>query len=82
MNREPLILKQRRNYIIIHVTDHVLKAVNEMVVFLQHMVLIRAANSHALSVSLTHFTTFSRSHADMLISHTNFFFFFLLVRGL
>ena len=43
----------------------------------------RAANSHALSVSLTHFTTFSRSHADMLISHANFFFFFFfLVRGL
>ena len=29
----------------------------------------RAANSHALSVSLAHFTTFSRSHADMLIYH-------------
>ena len=35
--------------------------------------------------TLTHFTTFSRSHADMLISHAEknsyyFFFFFLLVR--
>ena len=41
------------------------------------MKISRAANSHALSVSLTHFTTFSRSHADVLISHVFFFFFCL-----
>ena len=29
----------------------------------------RAANSHALSVRLTHFNKFSRSHADIRISH-------------
>ena len=47
----------------------------------------RAANSHALTVRLTHFTTFSRSHGDIRISHAIFFFvcvfcFVLLVRGL
>ena len=30
---------------------------------------IRAANSHALTVRLTHLTTFSRSHSDIRISH-------------
>ena len=39
----------------------------------------RAANSHTLTVRLTHFTTFSCSHGDIRISHI---FFFLLVRGL
>ena len=40
----------------------------------------RAANSHALTVRLTHFTTFSRSHGDIRISHTNFLFFFACQR--
>ena len=43
----------------------------------------RAANSHALTVRLTHLTTFSRSHGDIRISHAILLLLLLLfVRGL
>ena len=49
---------------------------SEYKIFVFHALecIFRAANSHTLTMRLTHFTTFSRSHCDITISHTFFFF--------